>query len=89
MAEMIQRTLIFVLGGLLLAGSIFMFTNSKRLYNWTENYRDRFPMVRVLNPLARLNSPTLSRISAVWIGFIMFLMGTLLVVGSIYGRMEP
>jgi hypothetical protein len=86
MPELLQRILIFTLGLLLLAGSVLIFTNSKSMYEWVENYRDRFPFTRVLNPLARLNSPTAARISAIWIAFVMLLMSVLLLVVSIFGQ---
>jgi len=89
MPELLQRILIFLLGLLLLTGSGILFVNSKSVYNWVENYRDRFPITRVLNPFARLNSPTASRLSAIWVAFIMVLMGALLVVASIFGQKEP
>ena len=89
MPELLQRILIFILGALLLAGSWFIFSNSKSMYQWVENYRDRFPFTRVVNPLSRLNSPTASRISSIWIAFVMFLMSVLLIVVSIFGQKEP
>jgi hypothetical protein len=89
MPELLQRILIFILGVLLFAGSWFLFSRSKSVYEWVENYRDRFPVTRVINPLARLNSPTASRISAIWIAFVMFLMSVLLIVVSIFGQKEP
>jgi len=89
MPELLQRVLIFILGLLLLAGSWLIFTNSKSMYEWVESYRDRFPFIRVMNPFARLNAPTASRISAIWIALIMFLMSALLIVVSIFGQKEP
>ena len=89
MPELLQRILIFALGLLLLIGSVVLFTNSKLMYEWVENYRDRYPFVRVINPLARLNSPTASRISAIGIGFTMLLMSCLLIVASIFGQKTP
>ncbi len=89
MPELLQRILVFTLGLMLLAGSLLLFTNSKSLYEWVENYRDRYPIIRVINPLARLNSPMASRVFANWIAFVMFLMSALLIVASIFGQKTP
>ena len=85
MPVLAQRILTFLIGFALLSGSILLLTNADKLFNWVEKFRDRFPILR-LDPLARLNSPSLSGASAAFGGSLLFIAALLMFTVGIFGQ---
>ncbi|HJU84745.1 MAG TPA: hypothetical protein VJ600_11075 [Holophagaceae bacterium] len=88
MGHLLGRAITFLLGSALWALAFLMFKHREDWYGWIEGFRDRNPILRAMNPLSDLNTPALSRWSLVWGAFVATLMGALLLVVSILGRVE-
>ena len=86
MIEFFQRISVGLLGTAILLLSFVLLAKPESLFTFVEGNRDRFPIVRALNPLARFNSASLSRVTAVGMGIISLLMGLLLLIVCIFGR---
>ena len=85
---MISRIAVFLLALVLSLVGFYMISNNDQMFRMVEKLHDRFPFMVTLNPLSRLNSPGLSRVSSVFIGIIALLMALLLFVVVFFGRAE-
>lgn len=88
MPETVQRIALAVLGAALLAGSGLLLARPGRLFGIVERFRDRHPATRTWDPLARFNTPSLSRAAAIGMGLAALFMGLLVIAVSILGRAE-
>ena len=88
MDHLVRRVAVFFFGLAFCFVATMAFKHRDDWYDWIEGYRDRHPILRSLNPLARLNNPWLSKWNMVWCAMVATLMGVLLMTGAFFGRFD-
>ena len=88
MVENFQRIAVALIGIALLFMSILFLAKPGSLFLFTEEYRDRYPVIRAFNPLTRFNSKRFSRVTAILIGVGSLLMGLLILTVCIFGKAD-
>lgn len=68
------------------AGAALIFKNGW-LFRAVEKFRDNHPVTRVLDPLSRINTLGLSKISSIFIGIMMLFISILLILLAVFGEM--
>jgi len=69
--------------GLIMLG-LFMIKKNTKLFEFKTAFRERQPIVKVINPLGDLDSPRSSRFVSIIIGSFMLLAGVLLIVAAVF-----